>query len=96
MDTNPLDAPTLITGAREVTTKRKATLLHSLMHLFNLNSGEVVSKRDVDGNLWMAFQCGKCGLIEGRHRTSDLHCPVCGYYCIGNGGHGCIRKQDMQ
>jgi hypothetical protein len=22
----------------------------------------------------------------------EAHCPVCGYYCLGNGGHGCIDK----
>ena len=23
---------------------------------------------------------------------SDIQCPVCGYYCLGKGGHGCINK----
>lgn len=23
---------------------------------------------------------------------SDSYCPVCGYYCLGNGGFGCIDK----
>jgi hypothetical protein len=22
----------------------------------------------------------------------NIQCPVCGYYCLGNGGHGCIDK----
>lgn len=22
----------------------------------------------------------------------DMTCPVCGYYCVGKGGHGCIDK----
>lgn len=22
----------------------------------------------------------------------DIQCPVCGYYCLGKGGHGCIDK----
>jgi len=22
-------------------------------------------------------------------------CPVCGYYCLGNGGHGCIDKPSL-
>lgn len=22
----------------------------------------------------------------------DIICPVCGYYCSGNGGYGCIDK----
>ena len=26
----------------------------------------------------------------------DIQCPVCGYYCIGNGGVGCIYKPDLQ
>lgn len=24
--------------------------------------------------------------------ASDISCPVCGYYCLGKGGHGCIDK----
>ena len=23
---------------------------------------------------------------------ANTHCPVCGYYCLGKGGHGCIDK----
>ena len=22
-------------------------------------------------------------------------CPVCGYYCLGNGGYGCIDKPNL-
>lgn len=25
----------------------------------------------------------------------DIQCPVCGYYCLGNGGIGCIDKPGM-
>lgn len=25
----------------------------------------------------------------------EICCPVCGYYCLGNGGHGCIDKPSM-
>jgi len=25
----------------------------------------------------------------------DEFCPVCGYYCLGNGGVGCINKSSM-
>jgi len=37
--------------------------------------------------------------IKSRSKRPDLpteyheiQCPVCGYYCLGNGGHGCIDK----
>lgn len=25
----------------------------------------------------------------------DIRCPVCGYYCLGNGGIGCIDKPSL-
>ena len=25
----------------------------------------------------------------------DIQCPVCGYYCLGNGGFGCIDKKGL-
>lgn len=25
-------------------------------------------------------------------KASDISCPVCGYYCLGRGGVGCIDK----
>ena len=25
----------------------------------------------------------------------DIQCPVCGYYCLGNGGYGCIDKPSL-
>lgn len=28
----------------------------------------------------------------GLPYTNDIHCPVCGYYCLGKGGIGCIDK----
>lgn len=27
---------------------------------------------------------------------AEVQCPVCGYYCIGKGGIGCIDKPGMQ
>jgi hypothetical protein len=24
--------------------------------------------------------------------ASEVHCPACGYYCVGKGGFGCIDK----
>jgi len=27
--------------------------------------------------------------------AEDIQCPVCGYYCLGRGGHGCIDKPFM-
>ena len=25
----------------------------------------------------------------------DIFCPVCGYYCLGKGGNGCIDKPTL-
>lgn len=25
-------------------------------------------------------------------KNKDVQCPVCGYYCTGKGGYGCIDK----
>lgn len=33
--------------------------------------------------------------MEDRLREEDQHCPVCGYYCLGRGGYGCIDKPSM-
>lgn len=27
--------------------------------------------------------------------NEDTQCPVCGYYCLGKGGHGCINKPEL-
>jgi len=27
-----------------------------------------------------------------RKKFEDVQCPVCGYYCLGKGGYGCIDK----
>ena len=27
--------------------------------------------------------------------VEDIQCPVCGYYCLGNGGMGCIDKPSV-
>ena len=26
---------------------------------------------------------------------NNIQCPVCGYYCLGKGGHGCIDKPTL-
>ena len=28
-------------------------------------------------------------------KDEDIQCPVCGYYCLGNGGYGCIDKPKL-
>jgi hypothetical protein len=35
--------------------------------------------------------------IFGRSpdKPEDIQCPVCGYYCIGRGGFGCIDKPKL-
>ena len=30
--------------------------------------------------------------IKDLFREEDIICPVCGYYCLGKGGYGCINK----
>jgi len=29
------------------------------------------------------------------NNINDISCPVCGYYCLGKGGYGCIDKPSM-
>lgn len=41
--------------------------MHFIAHLFGWNCGQVVSKLDTDGNVWIGFQCSGCGQISGRH-----------------------------
>ncbi|MCK5161655.1 MAG: hypothetical protein KAQ99_08795 [Candidatus Aureabacteria bacterium] len=30
-------------------------------------------------------------MLEGKRESEEI-CPVCGYYCLGKGGIGCIDK----
>lgn len=30
--------------------------------------------------------------FKGIFATSEVYCPVCGYYCLGRGGMECIDK----
>lgn len=30
-----------------------------------------------------------------KYNVEDIHCPVCGYYCKGEGGFGCIDKLSL-
>jgi len=43
--------------------------LHVLSHWLGWNTGKVVSKLDSNGNVWIAFECGKCGKVSGAHIT---------------------------
>lgn len=45
-----------------------------------------------DGPTRPANECFWCGKKRPRSRAEDLNCPVCGYYCLGRGGVGCIDK----
>ena len=29
-------------------------------------------------------------------KPEDIQCPVCGYYCLGKGGFGCIDKPNIK
>jgi hypothetical protein len=36
--------------------------------------------------------------LFGRNKDEnpeDIQCPVCGYYCLGKGGFGCIDKPTL-
>lgn len=32
---------------------------------------------------------------KDEEKMEDIYCPVCGYYCSGKGGHGCIDKPNL-
>jgi len=42
-------------------------LLHKIAHFFSCNTGHVVSHTDEEGNIWIGFQCDKCGEVSGAH-----------------------------
>jgi hypothetical protein len=35
-----------------------------------------------------------CDILLAR-KYEDMICPVCGYYCLGTGGVGCIDKPNF-
>ena len=35
-----------------------------------------------------------CSTLE-QYRKRDIQCPVCGHYCLGRGGIGCIDKPSL-
>lgn len=40
--------------------------------------------------------CNRCGWQTcDCFKTEDIQCPVCGYYCLGKGGWGCIDKPEL-
>lgn len=39
--------------------------------------------------------CLDCGIHKVLFEIENEQCPVCGYYCIGKGGYGCIDKKSM-
>jgi len=46
-------------------------MFHYIAHLIGWNGGKVITKLDVDGNVWVAFQCTGCGKITGTHKSKD-------------------------
>lgn len=36
--------------------------------------------------------CAMLDAVSFAPKPEDIHCPVCGYYCLGRGGMGCIDK----
>lgn len=45
-----------------------------------------------------AEESGYCAFHEERVKQwqENIQCPVCGYYCLGKGGFGCIDKPKLQ
>ncbi len=33
--------------------------------------------------------------VYWKGMNDEVHCPVCGYYCLGKGGIGCIDKPKL-
>lgn len=33
--------------------------------------------------------------VKSEQKPEDIQCPVCGYYCLGHGGYGCIIKPHL-
>ena len=44
---------------------------------------------------WRALLSGATRPCPSNARPEDEFCPVCGYYCLGKGGVGCIDKPSM-
>ena len=45
----------------------------------------------VDG---MLCDMKTCSTLE-QYKAREIYCPVCGYYCLGKGGMGCIDKPKL-
>ena|SRR3990167_5158720 len=39
--------------------------------------------------------CCSWGCDMHEDKIEEAQCPVCGYYCLGKGGNGCIDKPSM-
>lgn len=39
-------------------------------------------------------ECAKSSIVW-ETMNDHISCPVCGYYCLGKGGNGCIDKTSM-
>lgn len=42
---------------------------HAVVHWLGWNTGKVVSAYDKSQNLWIGFQCRRCGKVSGAHIT---------------------------
>lgn len=51
---------------RTFDTARWQSFWHRMAHVAGTYTGEVVSWT-MDGAVWVGFQCGQCGNIEGVH-----------------------------
>ena len=49
----------------------------------------------VDGFLCDFPHCSMNNEYIERKKIYNIQCPVCGYYCLGKGGFGCIDKPTM-
>lgn len=46
--------------------------LHTLAHWLGYNTGQVVSKTDELGCVWVGFHCDQCGSVEGWHCVDKM------------------------
>lgn len=41
------------------------------------------------------YACRRCHRFISEKEIEEMQCPVCGYYCLGKGGNGCINKPSL-
>jgi len=68
----------------------------NLVIAMKLKNGYKHDKPKYSTGKWLKRYFEKRTVRRKKIDTSDIICPVCGYYCTGKGGYGCIDKPSMQ